>query len=104
MSLDIPSSPPSEVTSAEDAVTWYKAQYEQLEMELAEFRDSSRELEQELEKDIERQRSRSEFCKKRPKRSVLRSRSGRYVMRPLPPSFRQPQSPCASILTDLACV
>lgn len=54
MSLDIPSSPPSEATSAEDAVTWYKAQYEQLEMELAEFRDSSRELEQELEKDIER--------------------------------------------------
>lgn len=54
MSLDIPSSPPSGATSAEDAVTWYKAQYEQLEMELAEFRDSSRELEQELEKDIDR--------------------------------------------------
>ncbi|KAF7556813.1 hypothetical protein G7Z17_g1141 [Cylindrodendrum hubeiense] len=51
---DFPSSPPSEATNAEDAVTWYKAQYEQLEMELAEFRDSSRELEQELEKDIDR--------------------------------------------------
>ncbi|KAI5465398.1 nuclear distribution protein nude 1 [Mariannaea sp. PMI_226] len=49
-----PSSPPGEATSAEDAVSWYKAQYEQLEMELAEFRESSRELEQELEKDIER--------------------------------------------------
>ncbi|KAK7408337.1 NADH:ubiquinone oxidoreductase [Neonectria punicea] len=51
---ELPSSPPSEGTNAEDAVTWYKAQYEQLEMELAEFRDSSRELEQELEKDIDR--------------------------------------------------
>ncbi|KAH7170118.1 nuclear distribution protein nude [Dactylonectria macrodidyma] len=54
MASDIPSSPPSEATNAEDAVTWYKAQYEQLEMELAEFRESSRELEQELEKDIDR--------------------------------------------------
>lgn len=49
-----PSSPPSEATSTEDALSWYKAQYEQLESELAEFRESSRELEQELEKDIER--------------------------------------------------
>lgn len=49
-----PSSPPSEGTSAEDALSWYKSQYEMLESELVEFRDSSRQLEQELEKDIER--------------------------------------------------
>ncbi|KID85381.1 nuclear distribution protein nudE [Metarhizium guizhouense ARSEF 977] len=49
-----PSSPPSEAATAEDALTWYKSQYEMLESELAEFRESSRELEQELEKDIER--------------------------------------------------
>ena len=49
-----PSSPPSMATSAEDALSWYKSQYEQLEADLAEFRESSKELEQELEKDIER--------------------------------------------------
>lgn len=49
-----PSSPPSEATSADDALSWYKSQYELLESELAEFRESSRELEKELEKDIER--------------------------------------------------
>ena len=48
-----PSSPPSEATSAEDALSWYKSQYEGLEAELAEFRESSKELEQELEKDID---------------------------------------------------
>ena len=48
-----PSSPPTDGASAEDALSWYKSQYEQLEHELAEFRESSRELEQELEKDIE---------------------------------------------------
>ncbi|TDZ61866.1 Nuclear distribution protein nudE-like protein 1 [Colletotrichum sidae] len=48
-----PSSPPSEATSSEDALAWYKSQYEVLEGELAEFRESSKELEQELEKDIE---------------------------------------------------
>ena len=48
-----PSSPPSDSASAEDALAWYKSQYEQLEHELAEFRESSRELEQELERDIE---------------------------------------------------
>ena len=52
--VEPPSSPPSEATGAEDALSWYKAQYELLEGELAEFRDSSRELEQELEKDIDR--------------------------------------------------
>ena len=49
-----PSSPPSASATAEDALTWYKSQYEHLESELADFRESSRELEQELEKDIER--------------------------------------------------
>lgn len=49
-----PSSPPGEAASAEDALAWYKQQYEQLEADLADFRQSSTELEQELEKDIER--------------------------------------------------
>ncbi len=49
-----PSSPPGDAATPEDALAWYKSQYEQLEADLAEFRDSSRELEQELEKDIER--------------------------------------------------
>lgn len=52
--MEPPSSPPSEAATAEDALSWYKSQYAQLEVELAEFRDSSRELERELEKDIER--------------------------------------------------
>lgn len=54
MASEPPSSPPGEGASSEDTLSWYKSQYEQLESELAEFRDSSRELEQELEKDIER--------------------------------------------------
>lgn len=49
-----PSSSPPASASAEDSLSWYKSQYEQLESELAEFRDSSKELERELEKDIER--------------------------------------------------
>lgn len=48
-----PSSPPSGDTSTEDALSWYKSQYEQLEHELIEFRESSRELEGELEKDLD---------------------------------------------------
>lgn len=52
--MEPPSSPPSEAATVEDALSWYKSQYVQLEVELAEFRESSRELEQELEKDIER--------------------------------------------------
>lgn len=51
---ELPSSPPSEPAPGDDSLSWYKLQYEQLEAELAEFRESSRELEQELEKDIER--------------------------------------------------
>ncbi|KAF5002586.1 hypothetical protein FGRMN_270 [Fusarium graminum] len=54
MASEPPSSPPGHGASAEDTLHWYKSQYEQLEAELVEFRDSSRELEQELEKDIER--------------------------------------------------
>ncbi|KAJ2907250.1 uncharacterized protein MKZ38_006544 [Zalerion maritima] len=48
-----PSSPPSEFNCIDDAVAWYKTQYEQLEFELQDFRNSSAELEQELEKDLE---------------------------------------------------
>jgi hypothetical protein len=48
-----PSSPPSDHTSPEDALAYYKSQYEQLEHELAEFQASSQELEAELEKDVE---------------------------------------------------
>ncbi|KAK6077406.1 hypothetical protein SCUP515_04934 [Seiridium cupressi] len=47
-----PSSPPNAATP-EESLTWYKLQYEQLALELAEFRDSSHELEAELEKDLE---------------------------------------------------
>lgn len=50
---DSPSSVPPEAMSGEEARAYYKAQYEQLELELAEFQASSRELEAELEKDIE---------------------------------------------------
>ncbi|MCJ1283595.1 NADH:ubiquinone oxidoreductase [Xylographa opegraphella] len=47
------SSPPTAITSQEDALTYYKSQYEQLEAELADFQASSRDLEAELEKDVE---------------------------------------------------
>lgn len=40
-------------SSKEDALAFYKAQYEQLEAELADFQSSSRELEAELERDVE---------------------------------------------------
>ena len=39
--------------SKEEALAFYKTQYEQLENELAEFQASSRELESELERDVE---------------------------------------------------
>jgi septal ring factor EnvC (AmiA/AmiB activator) len=48
-----PSSPPRAGTSVEDALAWYKAQYEVLEAELSEFQASSKELEAELEKDLD---------------------------------------------------
>ncbi|KAL7791571.1 NUDE protein [Trichoderma ceciliae] len=60
-----PSSPPSEAAGADDALAWYKAQYELLESELAEFRESSRELEQELEKDIERAEKQERILKEK---------------------------------------
>ena len=48
-----PSSPPTAQSMQEEAVAYYKAQYEQLEHELAEFQESSKELEAELERDVE---------------------------------------------------
>jgi predicted nucleic acid-binding Zn-ribbon protein len=48
-----PSSPPNELSTAEESLSWYKRQYEQLCDELAEFRESSHELEAELEKDLD---------------------------------------------------
>jgi hypothetical protein len=48
-----PSSPLRPGTSVEDALAWYKTQYEVLEGELSEFQASSRELEAELEKDLD---------------------------------------------------
>ncbi len=48
-----PSSPLSGFSSTEDALAYYKSQYEQLEAELADFQATSRELESELEKDVE---------------------------------------------------
>lgn len=48
-----PSSPPSATASTEDALRWYKSQYELLEHELSEFQASSKELEAELEKDLD---------------------------------------------------
>lgn len=50
---ETPSSPPNPSTSPENAIAYYKSQYEQLEAELADFQTSSRELEAELEKDID---------------------------------------------------
>ncbi|PHH55439.1 Nuclear distribution protein nudE -like protein 1 [Ceratocystis fimbriata CBS 114723] len=60
--MDVPSSPPP---GGADSLAWYKLQYEQLEGELAEFRESSRELEAELEKDIELAEKRERTLKER---------------------------------------
>ncbi|PGH13387.1 hypothetical protein AJ79_03666 [Helicocarpus griseus UAMH5409] len=60
-----PSSPPSASTSAEDAIAYYKRQYEQLESELADFQSSSRELEAELEKDIDASEKRERKLKEK---------------------------------------
>lgn len=51
--MEPPSSPLSGSASPEEALAWYKTQYEQLESELADFKESSMELERELEQDIE---------------------------------------------------
>ncbi|ORY59294.1 NUDE protein, partial [Pseudomassariella vexata] len=48
-----PSSPPNPDATPEESLAWYKSQYEQLALELADFRESSHELEAELEKDLE---------------------------------------------------
>jgi len=48
-----PPSSPSDLSTPESALAYYKSQYEQLEQELAEFQESSKELEAELEKDVE---------------------------------------------------
>jgi Skp family chaperone for outer membrane proteins len=48
----IPSSPPKGV-SIQEQLAHYKAQYEQVEFELQEFQNSSKELEAELERDID---------------------------------------------------
>ncbi|KAI9055427.1 hypothetical protein LZ554_000381 [Drepanopeziza brunnea f. sp. 'monogermtubi'] len=48
-----PSSPPTDLSTPEEALAYYKSQYEQLESELSEFQASSQELEAELEKDVE---------------------------------------------------
>lgn len=48
-----PASPFRLGASIEEQLAYYKAQYEQLEIELQEFQASSRELEAELEKDVE---------------------------------------------------
>ncbi|KAK4649939.1 NADH:ubiquinone oxidoreductase [Podospora pseudocomata] len=48
-----PSSPPSAEANPQDALAWYKSQYELLEQELSEFQASSKELEAELEKDLD---------------------------------------------------
>ncbi len=48
----IAASSPSTFTGG-DSLSYYKAQYEQLEAELADFQASSRELETELERDVE---------------------------------------------------
>lgn len=47
-----PSSPPSADATAEDALAWYKSQYEQLELEMQEFQESSKLLESELENEL----------------------------------------------------
>jgi seryl-tRNA synthetase len=48
-----PSSPFRHGTTVHEELAYYKAQYEQLELELQEFQASSKELEAELEKDVE---------------------------------------------------
>lgn len=53
-SLEEPVKPSSATNTTTDSdPSYYKAQYEQLEAELADFQASSRELEAELERDIE---------------------------------------------------
>ena len=60
-----PSSPPTDLSTPEDALAYYKAQYEQLEQELLEFQESSKELEAELEKDVEAAEKRERVLKEK---------------------------------------
>lgn len=53
MAADVPGSPLSKNATTEEALAWYKSQYEELEQELKEFQQSSKELEAELEKDLD---------------------------------------------------
>jgi predicted nucleic acid-binding Zn-ribbon protein len=53
MATDLTSSPAPDLSTPEQALDYYKTQYEQLESELADFQASSQELEAELEKDVE---------------------------------------------------
>ncbi len=62
-----PSPAPTGSSLAED-LAYYKAQYEQLEVELQEFQASSRELEAELEKDIEASEKRERQLKEKVER------------------------------------
>jgi hypothetical protein len=62
---ETPSSPLVDLSTPERALTYYKAQYEQLEQELAEFQASSQELEAELEKDVEAAEKRERVLKEK---------------------------------------
>lgn len=65
LSDGVSSSPPGPSTSSGDAIAYYKAQYESLESELADFQASSKELEAELEKDIEASEKRERQLKEK---------------------------------------
>ena len=61
----MPSSPAGPFTSSEDALAYYKAEYESLEAELADFQDSSKALEAELERDVEQSEKRERELKEK---------------------------------------
>ncbi|KIX98446.1 uncharacterized protein Z520_05747 [Fonsecaea multimorphosa CBS 102226] len=61
----VPSSPPGPSSSLEESLKYYKAQYELLEAELADFQASSKDLEAELERDIDASEKRERQLKER---------------------------------------
>ena len=65
----VPSSPFRHGKTVEEELSYYKAQYEQLEVELQEFQASSRELEAELEKDVEASEKRERKLKEHVERA-----------------------------------
>lgn len=65
LSDDAPASSPRPATSLEDSLKYYKAQYELVEAELAEFQASSKDLEAELEKDIDASEKRERQLKEK---------------------------------------